>query len=58
MRIEYVPAETRAVVIHEAEHTLVERRELHGDEVVALLERHRLRRPEFDPADDEQWPRL
>jgi ATP-dependent Zn protease len=38
--------------------TLVERRELHGDEVVALLERHRLRRPEFDLVDDESWPRL
>jgi ATP-dependent Zn protease len=38
--------------------TLVERRELHGDEVVALLERHDLQRPEFDVTDERQWPRL
>jgi ATP-dependent Zn protease len=38
--------------------TLVERRELHGDEVVALLERHDLQRPEFDLTDERQWPRL
>ncbi|HEV2785527.1 MAG TPA: hypothetical protein VGV67_04005, partial [Solirubrobacteraceae bacterium] len=38
--------------------TLVARRELHGDEVVALLERHRLQRPEFDLTDDERWPTL
>jgi cell division protease FtsH len=38
--------------------TLIVRRELHGDEVVALLERHRLQRPEFDLTDDEKWPKL
>ena len=38
--------------------TLVVRRELHGDEVVALLESHRLKRPEFDLTDDEKWPKL
>jgi ATP-dependent Zn protease len=38
--------------------TLVIRRELHGDEVVALLESHRLKRPEFDLTDDEKWPKL
>jgi ATP-dependent Zn protease len=38
--------------------TLIIRRELHGDEVVALLERHRLRRPEFDLTDEEKWPKL
>jgi ATP-dependent Zn protease len=38
--------------------TLVERRELHGDEVVALLERHGLTRPEFDVMDDAIWPKL
>jgi ATP-dependent Zn protease len=37
---------------------LVDRRELHGDEVVALLERHRLRRPELDLTDDDRWPKL
>ena len=39
-------------------NTLIERRELHGDEVVALLERHRLTQPEFDLTDDESWPKL
>ena len=38
--------------------TLVERRELHGDEVVALLERHDLQRPEFDLTDEQRWPKL
>ena len=33
---------------------LIERRELHGDEVVALLERHRLTQPEFDLTDDDR----
>jgi ATP-dependent Zn protease len=39
-------------------NTLIERRELHGDEVVALLERHRLTQPEFDLTDDDSWPKL
>jgi ATP-dependent Zn protease len=39
-------------------NTLIERRELHGDEVVALLERHRLTQPEFDLTDDAGWPKL
>jgi ATP-dependent Zn protease len=38
--------------------TLIERRELHGDEVVELLDEHDLRRPEIDLADDETWPKL
>ncbi len=38
--------------------TLVMRRELHGDEVVELLEHHRLRRPETDLTDDDAWPVL
>jgi cell division protease FtsH len=38
--------------------TLVMRRELHGDEVVDLLEHHRLRRPETDLTDDAAWPVL
>jgi ATP-dependent Zn protease len=38
--------------------TLIDRRELHGDEVVELLDRHKLRRPEVDLGDDENWPRL
>ncbi len=38
--------------------TLAERRELHGDEVVRLLDSVGLRAPELDLADEEQWPRL
>jgi ATP-dependent Zn protease len=38
--------------------TLVERRELHGDEVVAPLERHGLTRPQFDVLEEGAWPRL
>jgi hypothetical protein len=38
--------------------TYVKRRELQSDEVVALLERHRLTRPEFDVMDEAGWPRL
>ncbi len=37
---------------------LVERRELHGDEVVELLDAHDLRRPDIDLADDASWPKL
>jgi ATP-dependent Zn protease len=38
--------------------TLIDRRELHGDEVVELLDAHDLRRPEIDLSDDDNWPRL
>jgi ATP-dependent Zn protease len=38
--------------------TLIERRELHGDEVVDLLDRHALRRPEVDLSDDDNWAKL
>jgi hypothetical protein len=37
---------------------LVERRELHGDEVVDLLEQVQPKRPEIDLLDDESWPKL
>jgi len=36
--------------------TLVERREMHGDEVVALLNSVGLKRPELDLMDDKTWP--
>jgi ATP-dependent Zn protease len=38
--------------------TLIMRRELHGDEVVDLLDGHRLKRPEIDLSDDANWPKL
>jgi len=34
------------------------RRELHGDEVVELLDGHRLKLPEIDLSDDANWPKL
>lgn len=38
--------------------TLVERRELHGDEVLAVLEAADLQIPEVDYTRDEAWPQL
>jgi ATP-dependent Zn protease len=38
--------------------TLVERKELHGDEVGELLDRVGLRRPELDVMDPTTWPRV
>jgi ATP-dependent Zn protease len=37
---------------------LVDRRELHGDEIVNLLESVKLDIPQVDPVDDESWPKL
>jgi hypothetical protein len=37
---------------------LVERREIHGDEVVALLDEAKLEVPEVDLRQEEAWPRL
>ncbi|HEV2776981.1 MAG TPA: hypothetical protein VGV90_15415, partial [Solirubrobacteraceae bacterium] len=50
--------EANRVEVEAIADTLVERREVHGDEVVALLERHRLTRPEFDALDEAGWPKL
>jgi ATP-dependent Zn protease len=38
--------------------TLVERRELHGDEIVNLLDSVNLEIPAADPLKDESWPKL
>jgi len=38
--------------------TLIERREMHGDEVVELLDQVGLRRPEVDILDYSRWPKL
>ncbi len=38
--------------------TLVERRELHGDEIVNLLDSVKLEIPAADPLKDESWPKL
>jgi hypothetical protein len=36
----------------------MERRELHGDEVIDLLERARLAEPEIDLLDESSWPKV
>ena len=36
--------------------TLIERKEMHGDEVVDLLNSVGLKRPELDLMDDSTWP--
>jgi cell division protease FtsH len=38
--------------------TLVERKELFGDELVEMLESQGLRQPEIDYADERTWPRM
>ena len=38
--------------------TLVERKEMHGDEVVDLLSSVGLSRPEIDLTDDSTWPNV
>ena len=36
--------------------TLIERKEMHGDEVVDLLSNVKLKRPQIDLMDDRTWP--
>jgi ATP-dependent Zn protease len=38
--------------------TLVERKEIYGDEVVELLSSVGLQRPEIDLMDDHTWPKV
>ena len=47
----------REQVLHIAE-TLVHRRELHGDEVVEVLDAAQLQAPEIDVTDETMWPKL
>jgi ATP-dependent Zn protease len=44
--------------IEEIATELVERKEIYGDDVVDLLDRVGLRRPELDLHDDSTWPRV
>ena len=37
---------------------LVEAKEMHGDEVVDLLDRAGIRQPKFDYLDAESWPKI
>ena len=47
----------KASVEHVAD-VLVEKRELHGDEIVNLLDSVELEIPQADPMRDESWPKL
>jgi ATP-dependent Zn protease len=38
--------------------TLVERREIYGDELIAMLNAQRFKKPEIDWTKDETWPRM
>jgi ATP-dependent Zn protease len=44
--------------VEQIAEVLVERREMHGDEVVELLERAQLQVPEIDLLDEEAWPKV
>jgi ATP-dependent Zn protease len=44
--------------VEQIAEVLVERREMHGDEVVDLLERAQLKVPEIDVLDDSAWPKV
>ena len=37
---------------------LVERKEIFGDDLVALLDRQELKRPKIDFADEDAWPKV
>jgi hypothetical protein len=53
-----------ATIVHNREGTekvadaLVEKRELYGDEVVALLDSAGLEKPTIDVLDEATWPRI
>jgi ATP-dependent Zn protease len=44
--------------VEQIAEVLVERREMHGDEVVELLERAQLKVPEIDLLDEASWPKV
>ncbi len=44
--------------VEQIAEVLIERRELHGDEVVELLERARLEEPQIDLLDEAAWPKV
>jgi ATP-dependent Zn protease len=49
--------EANREAIERITEALVERREIHGDDVVDLLDRCRLRAPQVDVLDESVWPR-
>jgi hypothetical protein len=44
--------------IEQIAEELIERKELHGDEVVDLLDRVGIRKPEIDYLDPKAWPKI
>jgi cell division protease FtsH len=44
--------------VEQIAEVLIERREMHGDEVLELLERARLDEPEIDLLDENAWPKV
>jgi ATP-dependent Zn protease len=44
--------------VEQVADVLVEKRELHGDEILGLLESAKLEIPEGDPMKEESWPKL
>jgi hypothetical protein len=44
--------------VEQIAEVLIERRELHGDEVVELLDRARLEAPQIDLLDEAAWPKV
>jgi hypothetical protein len=44
--------------VRQIAETLLERKELHGDEVVAVLDAAKLEAPAIDITDDATWPSL
>jgi ATP-dependent Zn protease len=54
----YALIATNQEAIERIADTLIERKEMHGDEVVDLLNSVGLHRPELDLMDDTTWPRV
>jgi hypothetical protein len=52
----YALMATNKAAIERIADTLVDRKEMHGDEVVELLSSVGLKRPELDLMDDKTWP--
>jgi len=54
----YALMATNRAQLEQIADTLVDRKEMHGDEVVELLNAVDLKRPEIDLRDDSTWPRV
>jgi ATP-dependent Zn protease len=44
--------------VEQIAEVLVERREMHGDEVLEMLDRARLEEPQIDLLDENAWPKV